>query len=290
MKAWYQEAVINGVRMPAQRRRDTSEKRWSSFINPWIPTNGDGRVFLEFGCAEGYYCRRASELGYKAYGIEIDDDYVEHAKYWEEKDPRGVSILHCNINLLRDITACHTALLANVHYWLTQEELENLILLLDDKALNVIVVSRNKPHSSHKSPVDHKFLDVAFCNFQQKSRIHGDKFFSMLFKNTKLMELEVDALFSEQPFCTSRMFLPSFRRFIHDEHDTTFPAYLKRRGWKDWRGDPRVYRDQIDEMKQSMNVFEPLKVRLDDMHLVDGNHRLIIAKELGIRRVICEWV
>ena len=293
MTLWYQNAVINGVTMPAQRKHDTSQRRWRDLVQPLIPSNGEGRLFLELGCNAGFYLRKASELGYNTWGIEKEKVYYEQAQYWELQEPRGVRIEFADINDYQ-IPACFICLIANVHYWLTPPQINRLMQQLKEKALNVILVSRIYPDERHLSDCTEKAAREIFSDWEFVDWKHNSKHYSILFHNPNLIEYDTANLFNIQPFTRSRRFLPAFREFIDVVisrrkfrlDKTAYWNYATWRGWRNRLSNLRRIRKMI-LLAERDGITNPPLVRANGL-MIDGNHRLIIAEKLGIPRIICK--
>lgn len=286
---WYQEATINDGVMPSIRQTDTSEKRWNTFIKPLLPFIGEERLFVELGCNAGFYLRKMTDLGFRSIGVERDPTYISHAYYWEECEPKGVKIINADLTRY-DLPTSSLVLLANVHYWLKPEDLTKLVYKLYDAALYVVVVGRNNTNAAHKSPSDYQSLKTQFGKFAEENVINGKKHYSVLFKNPSLCEVDTEGFLALQQCSRSRMFMPSFTKFIEtvlsgddfDPLDTDYYRYLKsRRKTKD------IYR-HIDLIKsiEKDGILVPLVINGEV--ILDGDHRLIIAHYLGIKRIICK--
>lgn len=293
MTRWYQNAVINGEVMPAQRRRDTSQKRWTELLEPLIPTDGAGRLFLELGCNAGYYLRKASELGYTTLGVEREQVYYDQAQYWEAQEPRGVRVEFGDINEYT-IPANFITLLANVHYWMTPEQVDALVKKMRARSLNVLVVSRHRKDPRHKSDcTTDKAIDL-FVEWKAIKYLNNDKHWSLLFHNPDLIEYDVRNLYNIQPFTRSKRFLPAFQEFIdivlsRRRFNLSSTAYWQYARWRCWRkkeANLRRLRHMILLAKRD-GITDPPVVRPDGL-MVDGNHRLIIAERLGLPRIICK--
>jgi len=289
---WYQEAVINGVEMPTQRIRDTSEKRWERFIKPLL-LRKEG-LFVDLGCNAGFYARKAIDLGFKAIGVEIDKEYLKHAQYWEKNDPKGIEIVSGDIAEY-DLPACQVALLANVHYWLVKMQLDKLVNNLEERALSVIVVGRHRKSDKHKSLCDIDSLRKLFQGFIEGELIIGQKHYSVIFNNRKLVEMDVDTVFYNQPLVRSRKFLKSFSELIDDYSDpfnSDYYEYLKWRRFKnaDWLLSKRV---ELIKSVCEKGIKTPLLLgrtvngKYEKDRLLDGDHRIILAKKKNIKKIIC---
>ncbi|OGM29332.1 hypothetical protein A2630_01950 [Candidatus Woesebacteria bacterium RIFCSPHIGHO2_01_FULL_44_10] len=292
-KKWYQEAVINGVAMPFQRHRDTSQKRWERFIRPLLPS-GRG-LLVDLGCNAGFYMRKAADLGFTTIGVEIDEDYLEHARYWESQDPRGVTIIKEDISKY-DLPACQVALLANVHYWLTKPQLTKLVNNLKERVLSVIVVGRHARSQRHKSPCDLTSLRALFSDFIGDKSVIGYKHYSVIFINPRLTEKNVDEVFNNQPLVRSRKFLPSFSKLIDDPSDPTNSDYYRYLKWRGFENPKELLMGRVDliadvrknGIKNPLLLGRTVNGQYEKDRLSDGDHRIVIAKKLGIKKVICK--
>ncbi|MFA7195738.1 MAG: methyltransferase domain-containing protein [Candidatus Neomarinimicrobiota bacterium] len=295
---WYQEAVINGMTMPTRRIHDTNEKRWKKFIEPLIEL--DSGFVTDLGCNAGFYCRKFAERGFRATGVERSTEFFRHAEYWESSDPRGVRLINCDITEYSLWTA-HYVLLANVHYWLTPEDLEKLVTQCRNKALHVILIGRYNPYKGHKSPGHLGFLEKLFDGWNEGKVIKGDKHFSVIFSNPDLVARDVDDIFHFQQLYKSQKFLPSYNALIDDvlagrkfdPLETEYFEYCRWRRFKNKAGMVQRHINLVYSMRDE-GVREPLTIgrmvdgKYEPNRLVDGDHRLIVAKKLGIKSLICQ--
>jgi len=293
MAKWYQNAVINGEVMPAQRRNDTSQRRWAELLEPLIPPDGNGRLFVDLGCNAGYYLREASQLGYTTLGVEKESAYHEHAKYWEAQEPRGVRVEFGDINDY-DVPANYLTVIANVHYWLTPEQVDKLVAKLRRVSMHVLIVSRNKPDKRHLSDCSELTLCQTFDGWEYLDRCDTEKHFSVIYKNTDLVEFDTANLFNIQAFTRSTQFLSAWREYIdlvisrrrYNLNHTSYYKYTQWRGWRNQNAHLRRLR-RIILLAERDGISKPLEVHPNGL-IIDGNHRLIIAEKLGIKKVICK--
>jgi len=288
---WYQNAIINGKTMPAQRRRDTSQRRWKVLLEPLIPPDGKGRLFLELGCNAGYYLRMASEYGYNTLGIEREERFIEQAKYWEAQEPAGVRVEYGDINEY-EIPANFITLMANVHYWQTPEQVERIVEQMRANSLYVIMVSRHNTSERHLSDCTEKAVMEWFSEWELVDGRRDGKFFALILKNPDLREYEVKNLFNVQPFNRSKKFLEAFREFIdlnisrrrYTYNHTKYWNYCKWRGWQPKVKHHRTLRGKVMTMER-YGITRPIEVHANGI-MKDGNHRLIMAEYLGLPRII----
>jgi len=277
---WYQEATINGVAMPTRRKTDTNAKRWEQFVLPLMPHKG---TMVDLGCNAGFYLRAATDLGMRAIGVEREPEFLAHARYWELHDSKGVTIVEQDV---RDFTLpmASVVLMANFHYWLTPEEMDLLVAKLRKTTVSCILIGRHRPMASHKSDCRLTYLRKAFDGWTQERVIDGKKHFSVKFSNPDLFERDTEELFHHQQLAKSRKFLPSYRKMIETGDNTDYIAYLQ---WRKFRG-VRVLLKRHTRLIHSVKTggfLEPLTVVGDKV--VDGDHRLILAKTTGIDTMVC---
>lgn len=277
---WYQEATIKGRKMPTERKNDTSEKRWKQYIEPLLKP--DSGRFIDLGCNAGFYCRKAIDLGYKAIGVEYDKTYIEHARYWEKEEPKGLEIIEKDIRDY-EIPLASVVLMANIHYWLPEEDLKILIDQLLRKTLQVIVIGRHSYAPVHASRPDISTLMGLFKGWTMDRAIKGKKHYSVLFKNPKLKEVNTNEFFELQQPSKSHKFYPSFKKMIETGDTEDYREYLKWRKFKNPESIVYVHDILIKSIKEK-GILNPLLV--EGNKLVDGDHRLICAKVLGIDKII----
>lgn len=293
--SWYQNAVINGVAMPAQREHDTSELRWQELIAPLVPMGGDGRLFLELGCNAGFYLRKARALGYRAVGVEKEPAFVEQALLWEREEPAGVTIKAADM-LEYDIPACHVALLAHVHYWLESKELDDLLARLRERSLFLIVQGKHRGES--KIPPDRlQLLRRMAGDWLAISQTRTKRHYAVLFRSPALFEMETNELYTARLAIATdqeREFFVTFEAFVRkvlagkpfDHNQTSFAEYLRKQRLRYREMLMWAYARLVEDVREN-GVQTPLAVYRDCYRVQNGHHRLVIAKVLGIRHLIC---
>lgn len=294
---WYQEAVIDGVKMPRRRKdSDTSERRWQLFIEPLLVPDGKGKRFVELGCNAGYYLRKARELGYEAIGVENNPTYLAQAKYWEEKEPMGVKLIEADLNAYK-MPVCHTVLLANILYWLTPEQVSSLIKTLSHRAMKVIVIGRHRPLKQHISPCDNVSITNYFHSWLHWMGNVDAKHYSILFFNPNIMEVPIDYL-QIHGYGTSHKGDLLEKSFLHllnlidnkrpyNPAATRYYKYLHANRIKRSKrtGLFKRYTAMFHDIKQH-GLSEPLYIS-NDGKIKDGDHRYLIAKYLKHKTILC---
>jgi len=284
-KAWYQEAIINGVKMPFGHKPGTSERRWLKFIEPHIPSC-KGRA-LDFGCNAGFYSRKLADLGFDVTGMDKD---VENALFWESNDPKGIRIIEGNINDW-DFPYASVAIAACVLYWQTQGELEILEERLRSKVAHVIVMGRNRWHKRHISDPRIENISNIFREWDRGEVIVRGRHYSTVFKNRKIYPVKVSEI-DKMKGVESENYRKGFARFIElvlagkpfDIKRTLHYKYIRAARNVDRR--IQIHIDMIKDVEKTGIIHTPLKIR--NGRVLDGRHRLGIAKHYGMEELICE--
>jgi len=278
---WYQAATIRGVEMPTRRGRDTNAKRWEVYLKPHIRSIGGG-VFIELGCNSGYYCRKAVDLGYTtAIGVEKDPDALRQAHYLETCDPKGVKIIESAIQEY-DIPDADIVLLSCIHYWLTPHEVKALERTLRGRARRVVVMARRQSAETHKSPSGHEDILGRFSEWVLGSFVKRKKHYSQTFINPyigNVVSMSVDEIFPKQKLARSR-FYSAFGKLVATGDGTDYEAYLK---WRKFPAERLNKKKSLISSVKENGILRPLIMEGD--RVVDGDHRLIIAKTLGMPNV-----
>jgi len=306
---WYHEAIINGVKMKARRNNDPSEGRWNTFIKPLLPfKQGERRRVTDLGCNAGFYTRQCTDLGYKAIGVERDPIFLAHARYWEENDPKGIKIIEEDLNEY-DIPVSSIVILAQVHYWLTPEQLKKLVEKLKEKSQYVIVVGRYKrtnktiikdilPGLKSASGVDE--LKLTFGEWNIIKTIYGEgknfRHYSMLFKNSNLEERDIDEIKLYPQNMKYKGFLPAFNKLIDSVlsnkiDSTDYIKYLTKRRFKNkdkvLKKHIKLINDMVENgIREPITTGRMIKGEYNKNGLWDGDHRFAVAKKIGIKKLV----
>ena len=277
---WYQEATINGIDMPTLRHKDSASYRWKTFINPHIP-NDRGRA-VDLGCNAGFYSRALADLGYQVTGVDVD---TVHALFWESNHPKGIEIVRADINNY-DISYASLALAACVLYWQSEDDLEALAEKLRHKVAHLIIMSRNRTSPDHLSDGTLKHMELIFRLWDKGEVISKGKHYSIAFHNRKILTLPTNNLTSRR----GRVFQHRFNMLIDDvlsnkpfdPEQTPYYSYLRNRGVGSRIGQ---YINLIKSVHQQ-GITTP--VAFCNGTVIDGAHRLELARRFGIKHLLCE--
>jgi len=275
------------------------ERRWRELVEPLVPKDGADRTFLDLGCNAGFYMLKAEKLGYKTIGVEGEKKGFNGAI---SQAPKHLNIIYDDINYHKPQLS-YLANLCCVHYHLTREQIESLFLKLWYRAANVLIMGRHevKPKWGIKTRPDKKFLlETLGKGWKLVGERTFKKFYTVIVRNPTLREMDVDELYENTRSYVAktpklrrklRTFFPAFEDFVRrsiDDSDynparSDFVKYLKNRRLKYRLGRCWGYKVMIEEIKKS-GIQSPLTVV--DGRIFDGYHRMIILRELGMKRVI----
>ena len=263
------------------------EWRWQQLVKPLVPKDGQDRMFLDLGCNAGWYMRKAQRLGYKTIGVERDSDYLSQA-------PKSLDIIHGDVNFYKPHCA-YLTLLACVHYHQSNEQVEALFHNLMYSTAYLLVMGRHKGRVKSIPNRDHPMKKLR--GWKLIDSREAKAFYTVLVKNPWYEELSVDDLYDATCKYVSTLsnfvnFVPSFEDFVRrtldnqdfDPSDCEFMDYLKHRRFRYPLGRCWIYKVMIDEIKKR-GIHTALQVKYN--RIKDGYHRLIILREIGIKRVVC---
>ena len=274
--------------MKVYQKRKYHERRWRTFLEPLVPADGKDRTFLDLGCNAGFYMTKAEKLGYRAIGLERDADYISQA-------PAGLAITQGDVNYY-DPPSAFLTLLACVHYHQTDEQVEALLYKLIHSTAHLLVMGRHKgPTWAGTSSSSMEHLLKIMAGWSVVDSIDTGKFYSVLFTSPKTKEFSVESLYESTKVFVSKIanydqkFVHGFECFVRGvidgkANDSLFMEHIHRNRRKYPKGRCWIYRTIIEDI-QKHGLRVPLMVK--EGRIKDGWHRLIIMRELGIKRVIC---
>lgn len=274
--------------MRAYQSPKRHEKRWEQLVEPLLEKDGKGRSFLDLGCNEGFYMKKALKYGYRAKGVEKESFYINRA------DP-DLNIKQADINYF-NLPCAYVTLMANVHYHQSDEQISALLHNLMYSTVYLIVIGRLLNEKVRTDPRK-KYIIRIMKGWKLIKETKGTKFYSLLLKSSHMDEFKIDPLYKATNDYTIKTdgvndFFPLFSDFVRktiedpdfDSSAHPFMDYLARRKFSYRLGKCWIYKAMIKNIQKN-GLTEPLRVI--DGHLRDGHHRLVIAKELGYKRIVC---
>jgi hypothetical protein len=158
-------------------------------------------------------------------------------------------------------------------------------------------MGRHRRYRVLKSDPTREHLMKKLSRWKYVDGVNLNKFYSVLVKNPRYVELDVEELYQATRQYVSGIkgfvdFVPSFEEFtrmvlaeeLFDPAKTAFFDYLKKRRLLYPLGRCWIYRTMIEDIRDN-GIKVALKVK--NGRIDDGYHRLIVLRELGIKRVVC---
>jgi len=263
--------------------------RWQNLVGPLVEKDGTDRMLLDLGCNAGWYMQKAQKLGYRTLGVEYDKEYIDQA-------PAGLEITQADINYIRPHCAYLTLLLC-VHYHQSREQAEALFHNLTYSTAYLLVMGRTNVDGRTRISSRKEHLMPMVGAWDVAGERKKRQFYTVLLKNRRYQELDVEGLFQRTRDFTLTVkgfddFVPAFQDFVRrtladfewDASDSQFMDYLKRRRFPHKLGRCWLYKKMIKEL-QEHGPHTALKVKGD--RIEDGYHRLVVLRELGVKRVVC---
>lgn len=277
--------------MGVYQRPRYHEWRWKTHVEPLLEKDGRDRTLLDLGCNAGFYMKKANRLGYRTFGVEMDDEYIAQA-------PKSLNITKADINLYTPRSAYLTLLLL-VHHHQTEEQCEAIFHKLMYSTATLMVMGRHTVYRKlTKLNPNKESLMPKLRGWDIIDSRDSDRFYSILLNNPRYVrEFNVDDLYFATREFVSKVkgyvdFVPSFEDFTRrtledigfDPSESDFAKHLKARGLRYVLGRCWQYKVMIDDIRKN-GLSTALIVR--DGHMRDGFHRLVVLRELGVKRVVC---
>jgi len=316
-RRWYQNIAINRAEFEDPKRKESkfwNEGKWDNFIKPLLPQ--ERGVFIDIGCNAGLFLKTAVDEGFRdVYGVESNGHVMEQAERFREQNGYPYKLIHQTVgkNLdLDQLPLADVVLLSNTHYYIPIPAFANLVDRLKSKAVYCIVVS-GKARGWEGCPRHHFFSTKGYFNGWQVARViegleeGGDpaprkQMWSALFKGNldvcnienKRDEWHEAALKSKNP---NHFELPPaleefFKKVLSekefDSKKTLLYKYWRRRmptKSPEWTLKKLAYKQSLAEDIRDNGMKEPVYFDWRGK-ILDGIHRLAIARELGYGHII----
>ena len=298
MRKPYQDIVIPGEQMRSRNisRRGRSlynEEKWEKFIEPLLPKDCQGKVFIELGCAEGLFLRKAKDRGFeRVVGVEANKDAVEWAKRYRNANGSDYTILHRKVQIINDasnvvvnilnstkhrrltakeLPAADVVLMSNFHYFLKTKFIQNLLDVFLRKAVCCIIVSWNTDRikRKYKSSPSKEAVRRYFKNWKEIKSIDSKSMYSICFDSGLV------------------------------RYDLTGTKLRSTRSIDKVRARPEDTRKQIRQARNYFRILrksvlqtgitEPILIN-DEGTVVDGRNRIWIEKMRGAGSIIARQV
>ena len=313
---WYQVVGVDGATYEDPNRAASkfwNEGKWRTFIEPLLPA--ERRTFIEIGCNAGLFLKLATEAGFTdVVGVEGSGRIMRQAEAFRAANGLSYRLVQQAAGRDLDLDALPVAdvvLLANMHYYLPVAALARLADALKGRTRYCIVVGARAPlrqgcAKHYLTAVRGYFRDWPFVGKVQGVDAEGDPcprpdMYGVLFQGD-LKAIDVGeyygAWYEAAKSWRHRSYglAPALQDFFEQVlsggavkvEDTALYHYWRKRQPKqteEWTWKLLAYKAELARDIQQNGMREPIYLDAQTK-MLDGLHRLCIAKVLGHRHVL----
>ena len=319
---WYQNVDgVDGAVFKDPRRKESrfwGEGRWDNFIKPLLPK--ERGPLIEIGCSAGLFLKMAMDEGFRdVIGIDSSARRIRQAERFKESNGYPYKLMQQKVGKdfdLDQLPLADVTLLANVHYYFPVSVFSNLVDRLKSRTLYCLLVSarakRRQGNAVH-------YLDAVRGYFRdwQEVGVVGDwqgleviaddpsprlQMYGVVFRGN-LDAHNVEEIYGrcreasaeskkQKHFAICPALEEFFRKVLSGEtfefEETLLYQYWKTRrpGWSsDQIQGHLAYKKSLAKDVQINGMKEPLYYDQEGK-LLDGLHRLVIARELGYKHIL----
>lgn len=323
-RRWYQNVTVKemGIKYEDPDRKESkfwNEGKWNNFIEPLLPA--ERRTLIEIGCNAGLFLKMAMDAGFKdVIGIEANSRIMDQAKCFKKHNGGTYKLLQRRVgkNLVLDqLPLADVTLLANAHYYFPISVFSKLVDNLKSRTVYCIVVSAKARRRSGNALYDLNSVQGYFDDWQQikvienldeeddpapRMGMYGVSFKGNL--NVCNVERACDRWHRENSSRHKDLTIfPALEEFFKKvltggtfsaEETLLYHYWVEREPNRshDWILGKLAYKKSLAEDIQINGIRNPLYYDRKGK-LLDGIHRLVIAKELGYEHILVrrpKWV
>ncbi len=321
-RRWYQTIDIDGVDQVFEdfnRIHSTfwNEGKWDNFIAPLLLN--ERRTFIEIGCNAGLYLKMAIDAGFeRVIGVEGNGQIFQQAERFKESTEGSWQLERQHIGAdfnMDHLPLADVILISNFHYYLPVHVCAKLIDELRHRCLYCILISARAKRRSGKAFWDSNHVRGYFSDWQEIDTISGidpegdpsprETMYSILFKGN-LTATKVDDIYipwfeaakswKHRSYKLAPAMEDFFRRVLKGDvfkyEDTPFYEYWKQREPKrtdEWALNLMRKKKELALDIQKNGMREPIYFGPKGK-ILDGIHRLSIAKQLGHEYVLARAI
>lgn len=317
-RRWYQTLEINDADAVFEdvNRKDSkfwNEGKWNNFIQPLLPAKS--YTFIEIGCNAGLFLKMAKDIGFEnVIGVEGNYQILKQAMTYKEINGYDYKLVHERIGHnfdLDNLPVADVVLISNMHYYLPVDVFSKLIDNLRNRCLYCIVVSAKAKRRQGNALWDLSSVRGYFRDWQEREIISWmsteddpcprETMYGVLFKGN-LTSINVSSYYDTWFEAAKKLghkshdlapaMLDFFecvladKTFIHA--DTPFYDYWRVREPRkttEWTLDWLDYKATLAKDVQTNGMKTPIYFD-HNLKLLDGIHRLCIAKVLGYEHIL----
>jgi hypothetical protein len=317
MRRWYQNVDVEGAVHEDPKRASSkfwNEGKWHTFVEPLLPAERE--TFVDIGCNAGLHLKMAQYAGFKrTIGIEGNPRIMQQATQYREAvggEWRLVpQVVGRDLDLYQ-LPLADVTLISNAHYYFAVADFDRLVHDLNNRTLYCIVVAGKAKRRGGRAFYDRHSVRAYYRDWTELGTVEevgaeGDPaprtgMYGVVFKS-RLCSQDVDSFHStwKRDSLRSQKFrfnslppaLDEFFRLVLSGEEF---AYADTKLWEYWTNrEPNrsaaSLQAKLDQKKalaedvRDNGIREPLYFDHRG-NLIDGLHRLCIAKELGHKHVV----
>lgn len=323
---WYQNVDgVEGAVFKDPKRKDSKfwgQGKWDNFIVPLLPN--ERQTFVEIGCNAGMFLKLAMDAGFKrAIGIEADPGRMEQAKLYRESNGYSYKLVQQKVGgdfRLDELPLADVVLFSNVHYYFPIEVFSSLVDHLRSRTLYCIVVSAR---ANRRSGAVRHYLDSVRGYFKdwREIKVVGDfqgnknkaelmaegdptprtQMYGVVFKgclDSCDVDMEcakwdaVDARHTKHDKSRITNGWREFFTLVLSGEDFNLEDTSLYECWMERSMSPEWTRNKLDKKRAliedvRLNGFRDPIFFDRKGRLLDGMHRLCMAKALGYQHILC---
>lgn len=307
MKPYPTYQHLAGTEMTERDKKQIGSKfwnkgKWDNFVGPHLPTSGKDLSLVDMGCNAGLFLKFAEDLGFRAVGVDSNQEAVERGLKWRDEQGGKYKIIHEKIeNCLDKLPIVDYTLLVNAHYYFTINDWIDYIDKLAMKTRYVVIVTAEKKHinrcwaSADVPSIRNYFKGWKEVGFVDELPLEGDpdprRLWSLCFESPVITKVPMGSLDS------SNHVQDEFYDEIDKKGDykaTKYYRILKK--YREKWGEERLNKWMEDRVKVYQDIKEngvrvPILVDFFQQdRIVDGNHRYALLRHLDYKEVFIRLV
>lgn len=300
MKQYREYQYMPNTEMTERDKKEVNSKfwnggKWDNFVAPFLTEKGEEMSLVDMGCNSGLFLKFAEDLGFKAIGVDSNDEAVVRGLKWRDDYGYHYDIIKKDLNnCIKDLPIVDYTVMANSHYYMTVNDFLDYTDVLQLKTRYVIIVTDEKHHLNRCwASADITDIRSVFKNWDEVGFIDikpndGDpgyrKLSSICFKSRFIEKVPVERIDA------SNHVQDDFWREIDNGKHFTETRYYRilakyRKNWEPGRLDKWMQErvDNYESIKKD-GLRTPIIIDKDDK-ILDGNHRFSGLINLGFKNV-----
>jgi SAM-dependent methyltransferase len=278
-----------------------NEGKWENYIVPFLPSGVECRdqTFVDVGCNAGLFLKLARQRGFRdVIGVEEDKKACERAEAYRKDLGLDYKILHRSIGKdfsFEELPVADFTLLSNVHYYWKIDAWLDYLDQLQYKTVHCLVITRHLKRRAHwRASGELDMVRNYFKDWEEMGAVYHVRagrdpsprvLWALLFRSKlrrkKIADIRLGIREEEDD-------LPKMDLIEGNNLNPYFKA-LEARVGKKWSAEQlaEFVQAKVDLIKsiKKHGMKKPVIVQLDNK-LIDGEHRLLLLKELGYNSII----